>query len=157
MSILPQFSSAAVLSHRLQPEGTPFLVTQELPVSAYLPLLAKQQYGIPFLHGRIRRGLGKIHGMDIQAKPVKPTENLPRAPPNPLLESLKQEHPKGLFPTSMTVTSPCFLPRDFHYANILWGKITISAAFWILSFGLSTRLRDVVPLDFSAHRENPRG
>lgn len=135
MSILPQFSSATVPSViDCSLKGTPFLVTQELP-GERLSTIVGENSNLESLSYMAEYGaaLAKIHGMDIQAKPVKDRKFF-HAPSDALLESLKQEHLKGLFPTSMTVTSPCFCHGDFHYANILWENHHISG---ILDFELS--------------------
>ena len=135
MSILSQLFSEtvpSVIDYSL--EGTPFLVTQELP-GERLSTIVGENHGLESLSYMAEYGaaLAKIHGMSIRAEPVKDRKFF-HAPSDALLESLKLEHLKGLFPTDVTVTSPCFCHGDFHYANILWENHHISG---ILDFELS--------------------
>lgn len=135
LSILSQFSSAvtpSVIDYCL--EGTPFLVTQELP-GERLSTIVGENRNMESLSYMAEYGaaLAKIHKMNIQAKPVKDRKFF-HAPSDALLESLKLEHLKVLFPTAATVTNPCFCHGDFHYANILWENYHIGG---ILDFEFS--------------------
>ena len=135
MSVLPQFPSAVVpsiIDYSL--EGTPFLVTQELP-GERLSTIVGGNCDLESLSYMAEYGaaLAKIHGMSIRAKPVKDRKFF-HVPSDSLLESLKLEHLKGLFQTSVTGENPCFGHGDFHYANILWENHHISG---ILDFELS--------------------
>ena len=135
LSILQQFSSAVVpsiIDHSL--ERTPFLVTQELPGERLSAIVGENcDLESLFYMAEYGAALAKIHGMHIRAKPVKDRKFF-HAPSDALLESLKLEHLRGLFPTSVTAENSCFCHGDFHYANILWENHHISG---ILDFELS--------------------
>ena len=135
LSILSQFSAAvtpSVMDYSL--EEPLFLVTQELS-GERLSAIVGENCDLESLSYMAEYGaaLAKIHEMDIHAKPVKDRKFF-HAPSDALLESLKLEHLRGLFPTSVTGKKPCFCHGDFHYANVLWENHHISG---ILDFELS--------------------
>ena len=113
MSILSQFSAAvtpSVMDYSL--EEPLFLVTQELS-GERLSAIVGENRGLESLSYMAEYGaaLAKIHEMDIQAKPVKDRKFF-HAPSDALLESLKLEHLRGLFPPSVTGEKPCFCHRS---------------------------------------------
>ena len=135
VAILSQFHAAkipAVLDYCL--EGTPFLVTQELP-GERLSTIVGENHDLASLSYMEEYGtaLAKIHQLNIRAKPVEDRKFF-HAPSDALLETLELEQLKGLFPASAKETAPCFCHGDFHYANILWEEHHISG---ILDFALS--------------------
>ena len=115
-------------------EGTPFIVTQELPGerlstivgenSDFASLSYLEEYGA---------ALANIHQMDVQAERVKDRKFF-HAPPDALLEALKLDDLKGLFPSTESDAHTCFCHGDFHYANILWAGHHISG---VLDFELA--------------------
>ena len=135
LSILSQLSAAvtpSVMDYSL--EEPLFLVTRELS-GERLSAIVGENRDLESLSYMAEYGaaLAKIHEMDIHAKPVKDRKFF-HAPSDALLESLKLEHLRGLFPTSVTGEKPCFCHGDFHYANVLWENHHISG---ILDFELS--------------------
>ncbi len=135
LSILSQFSAAvtpSVIDYSL--EEPLFLVTRELS-GERLSAIVGENRDLESLSYMAEYGaaLAKIHEMDIHAKPVKDRKFF-HAPSDALLESLKLEHLRGLFPTSVTGEKTCFCHGDFHYANVLWENHHISG---ILDFELS--------------------
>lgn len=115
-------------------EGTPFLVTQELP-GERLSTIVGENHALESLSYLEEYGatLARIHAMDVRAKPVKDRKFF-HAPSDALLGALGLQGLKGLFLSPVEQSGDCFCHGDFHYANVLWEGHRISG---ILDFELS--------------------
>ncbi len=115
-------------------DGTPFIVTQELPGERLSAIVGENSdlESLSYLE-EYGAALAKIHQLNIQAERVKDRKFF-HAPPDALLESLHLDDLKGLFPSAERNAHTCFCHGDFHYANILWAGHHISG---ILDFELA--------------------